>query len=165
MAATTEYSARTSGDEFRAKLSDLDWIAAADAVQLRAAVHALCWRSVRSTVDRIASEARIAEKVLIVARGVRDELDARIEAADEATHDDRRTLLRRRAVAESIVTTCDSAVRLSALRPTAPDAQELAAAIARHRRSIDPDDACDADRELWKVLGRTEYLPQRGEIV
>lgn len=165
MASNTEYSARTSGDEFRAKMADLRWIAAADAVQLRAAVHALCWRSVRSTLDRIASDPRIAEKVLIVARGVRDELDARIDAADESTYDDRGTLLRRRAVAEAIVSTCDAAVQLSALKPSPLDKKALIDAISRHRHSIDPDDVCDADKELWKVLDRIEHQPERGEIV
>ncbi len=161
----TEYSSRASGDEFRAKMADLDWIAGADAVQLRAAVHALCWRSVRSTLDKIASDPRIAAKVLIVARAVCNELDARIDAADNSTYDNRNTLLRRRAAAESIVSTCDAAVQLTTFKPLPPDEAELIAAITRHRDAIDPRDVCDADRELWKVLDRIESRPRRGEVV
>lgn len=155
---------RTGGDVYRAKMADLNWVANADAVQLRAAVHALCWRNVRSTLDAIASDSRIAAKVLVVSRGVRDELAARADAAvDDA--DERQSLRRRLASAEAIVSSCHAAVQLAAWQPSPPDEQELIDAISRHRRKIDPDDACEADMQLWKVLDRIEHRPSRGDMV
>lgn len=160
---TSTPTPRTGGDQFRAKLADLNWVADADAVELRAAVHALCWRSSRAVIDGLASNPAISAKVLIVARGVKDELDTRLRAVDASMSDDKAALLRRRAAAESIVSVCDAAVQFAALESSG-SGPDLAAAIADHRRRIAPEDACDADLELWRALDRPVVsLPRRGD--
>ncbi|BBY53948.1 hypothetical protein H7J07_04765 [Mycobacterium koreense] len=150
---TDNNQGRSVGDEYREHLTDLDWVRDADAVQLRVALHALCWRCERSTVDAFASDPVIARKVLIVARGIRDELEARIKAAREEGSKNVMSLLRRRASAETIVSTCDAAIQLRAVTGGGGQrGDELMRAIARHAEAIAPEDACDADRELWRVL-------------
>lgn len=168
----------SGGDEFRAKLRDLNWVRDAGPVELRHAVHALCWRLNRDTVDGFCSDPALADKVLIVARGVRGELDAKLgELSDrlEAEYrygraaaetidqyaDERLSLRRRKTSADTVVTACATAAEL--YRDTkaastdrerrATDATiELGRAIAGHREQVHPDDACDADTALWKAL-------------
>jgi Asp/Glu/hydantoin racemase len=159
--ATSPTARSNSGEKFRARLMDLDWIAGADAAELRTAVHALCWRSSRAIIDGFATDSYVAAKVLITTRGVKDELDIKLAAAGAvAASDDRVALLRRRSAAESVISTCAAAVQFAHLhggQSSAPDlATDLAAAIAEHRRRVDPADVCEADIELWRVLDDTQ---------
>ncbi|MFA5709934.1 hypothetical protein [Mycolicibacterium sp.] len=156
----------SAGDEFRAKLLDLDWVRSAGPAELRAAVHALCWRANRATIDGLCTDAGVAEKVLITASGVAAELDSRIDtvAASIAENPEpttladlqreRTALLRRKSSAETLTAACDAAVqfdRLSSAHRSVP-ASELAAAIAEHRRRVRPCGATEADNDLWRVL-------------
>ena len=156
-------SGPASGDDARALLRDLDWIREAGPSSLRAAVHALCWRTNRATIDGFCTDPEVCAKILITARGVASELDARIatataelDSSTELTADasqQRASLLRRRAAAESGLSACQTAMQLAALtRPRVPTASELADAIAEHRRRVHPEDACDADTALWQVI-------------
>jgi Asp/Glu/hydantoin racemase len=157
MTAISPATRSNSGEKFRTRLMDLGWIAGADAAELRAAVHALCWRSSRAIIDGFATDSYVAAKVLITTRGVKDELDIKLAAAGAvAASDDHVALLRRRAAAESIISICDAAVQFALLhdgQSSAPDlATDLTAAIAEHRSRVDPADVCEADIELWRVL-------------
>lgn len=163
---TSAPTVRSGGDKFRAKMADLNWVAGANAVELRAAVHALCWRSSRTTIDDLARDPAIAAKVLIVARGVADELDIRMDATDPSMTDEHRALRRRRSSAESLISTCDAAVQFAKLDSDKHSSHDLAAAITRHRRRIGPDDACEADLELWRALDERpvkSVSPRRGD--
>ncbi|UBV13045.1 hypothetical protein [Mycolicibacterium fortuitum] len=155
-------TSRTGGDTMRARLADPSWIAAAGPAELRAAVHALCWRTVRSTIDGFCTDLHVASKVLITARGVKAELDARLALLDARTGtdpDERAVLLRRSANATEIVAACDAAVQFAQMRDARwPAASDLVAAIADHRRRVSPEDACDADTALWRVLDDAEHL-------
>lgn len=154
-------TSRTGGDTMRARLTDPSWISDAGPAELRAAVHALCWRTVRSTIDGFCEDLHVATKVLITARGVKAELDARLASLDArtGTGSDERTLLRRSANATEIVAACDAAVQFAQMRDARwPAARQLVAAIADHRRRVSPENACAADTALWSVLDDTQHL-------
>ena len=178
------------GDEFRAKLLDLDWIREAGPIELRHAMHALCWRFHRETVDGFSRDPFVAEKMLITARGVKGELDAklakvgaRLDAedidADEVNElrEERSALLRRKAAADTVIATSRATVEFhrpavgrhsERERVAVAAAVALGRAIATHREQVDADEACEADEQLWAVLdtasvpdGRTGTLPVR----
>lgn len=163
---------RSGGDFYRARLCDLDWIRESGSGELRAAMHALCWRPRRATIDGFSTDTLVAQKVLITARGVAAELDARTDAvaagiANRPSDDSRDLLLReqsslqnRRAAAQSVIVACDAALqfeRINASTRPKRSADELVAAIAQHRRRIHPDDASQADLDLWRVLDGAEH--------
>ncbi|KMV15985.1 hypothetical protein ACT17_23140 [Mycolicibacterium conceptionense] len=176
------------GDEFRAKLLDLDWIREAGPIELRHAMHALCWRFHRETVDGFSLDPFVAEKMLITARGVKGELDAklakvgaRLDAEDvdanelSELREERAALLRRKAAADTVIATTRATVEFhrpvvgrhsERERVAVAAAVELGRAIATHREQVHPDEACEADERLWAVLdtasvpdGRAGTLP------
>jgi len=171
---TSGGATRSGGNLARAQLQDLDWVRGARPSELRAAVHALCWRARRATIDGFTEDPMVARKVLITARGVAAELDARSEAVIAAIanrpntarlielQNERSSLRHRRATAESIIVTCDAALQFDQLGAMKPQvsASELVAAIVEHRRRVHPDDVCEADSDLWRVLDRIDTEPR-----
>lgn len=145
---TRTLPAASGGAKFRALLADLDWVRQASPAELRAAVHALCWRSSRAVIDGLAADPRVAARVLICARAIRDELDARLDSADVSEFADPATLRRRRAAVVELIAACDAAVQDATLHAVS----DLTAAITEHRRRVTDAEVREADVELWRVL-------------
>lgn len=146
-------SRTSSGDAFRAKLRDLDWVRQAGPVELRPAVHALCWRINRATVDGLCADPAVAEKILATAGGVRLELDAHLAAT--ADGEQRTALLRRRTSVDVVIAACRTTVEFHRSRDGRA-AVTLAHAIATHRNQLHDNIVRDADIELWQVLDAVE---------
>ena len=146
------------GDAFRAKLTDLDWIRDSGAVELRHALHALCWRMQRETVDGFCTDPQVAHKVLIAARGVNAELRSRAELLADG-NDDLTSMRRRISSSEAVILSCQIALdlhqqqRTDALGTTA--AAVLARAIAAHRLALHSEPR-EADTVLWRSLDEVE---------
>lgn len=165
----------SGGDEFRAKLRDLDWVRGAGPVELRHAVHALCWRLNRTTVDGFCGDPQVADKILITASGIKDELDARIAEAEqrESTADseelgqqarnDQSSLRRRKTSVDTVISACRTAVALGQQRP--PTADQLAQAISAHRDEVRDLGERDADTRLWGVLDRVTTRTRPNESI
>ena len=99
------------GDAFRAKLTDLDWIRSCSAAELRHALHALCWRIQRDTVDGFCTDPQVAQKVLIAARGVNTELRSRAALLADGS-DDLTTMRKRISSSEAVMLSCQIALDL-----------------------------------------------------
>lgn len=143
------------GDAFRARLADLNWVRTCGPVELRHALHALCWRLNRDTVDGFCVDPRIAQKVLITARGVKAELQSRAQQHPEDTAPDA-SLRKRISSAEAVILACQVALDLHNQSrpedPAATAAAALARAIATHRRALESEPLRNADAALWREL-------------
>lgn len=174
-ARTTPNARSFGGDEFRAKLRDLDWVRAAGPVELRHAVHALCWRLNRTTVDGFCDDPQVADKILIAASGIKDELDARIAEAEQRestagsgelnqqTRNDLASLRRRKTSVDTVISACRTAVALGQQRP--PAAEQLAQAISAHRNEVRDLGERDADTKLWGVLDRVTTRARPAQFI
>ena len=165
-AQTTPNGRSSGGDEFRAKLRDLDWVRGAGPVELRHAVHALCWRLTRSTVDGFCEDAQVAEKIRITATAIKDELDTKLaeayrrenaaesEELRQQAADDQATPIRRKSSADAVILACRTAVALAKQSQETPAADQLAQAILAHRSEVRDGGERDADTRLWQVLDK-----------
>lgn len=147
------------GDAFRARLADLNWVRTCGPVELRHALHALCWRLNRDTVDGFCIDPHIAQKVLITARGVKAELQSRAQQHPEDSAADS-SLRKRISSAEAVILACQVAVDLHNQSRTEDPAVAVAAALVRaitaHRRALEDEPLRDADAALWRALDETQ---------
>lgn len=146
------------GDAFRAKLTDLDWIRSCSAVELRHALHALCWRIQRDTVDGFCTDPQVAQKVLIAARGVNTELRSRAALLADGS-DDLTTMRKRISSSEAVMLSCQIALDLHQQHRSDnlgnAAAAVLARAIAAHRVALHAEPR-EADTALWRSLDEVE---------
>ena len=149
------------GDAFRAKLTDLDWIRSCSAAELRHALHALCWRIQRDTVDGFCTDPQVAQKVLIAARGVNTELRSRAALLADGS-DDLTTMRKRISSSEAVMLSCQIALDLHHQHRSDnlgnAAAAVLARAIAAHRVALHAEPR-EADTALWRALASTSPSP------
>ncbi|KXO92957.1 Uncharacterised protein (plasmid) [Tsukamurella tyrosinosolvens] len=172
----------SSGAEYRALLLEPNWVANADPSLLRNAVHALCWAPAQTAIEAITRDPVACDKVLAVVKVVAAELQSRASAAAAAVEELSGLFDRAEDYREAkrehlrIKQRCSAALRISAAcRAAAATAHEqitayarsyekglltLARAVADHRDGFNPDDATEADRQLWATLDEIE-VPRR----